>query len=59
MGADGSVPASLYFSSIAQLKGEVNVQLMRQFPFGLLIFQNHSCLESSSLPPRGQLLLWV
>ena len=31
---EGSVPASPCFSSIAQLKGEVNVQLMKQFPFG-------------------------
>lgn len=59
MGGEGSVPALPCFSSIAQLKGEVNVQLMKQFPFGWLIFQNHLCLESSCLPPRGQLLLWV
>lgn len=31
---EGSVPASPCFPLIAQLKGEVNVQLMKQFPFG-------------------------
>lgn len=49
MGGEGSVPALPCFSSIALLKGEVNVQLMKQFPFGWFIFQNHFCLESSSL----------
>lgn len=50
MGGEGSVPASPCFSSIAQLKGEVNVQLMKQFPFGRLIFQNHFCLERAVSP---------
>lgn len=33
VGSQGPVPASSCFSSIAQLKGEVNVQLLKQFPF--------------------------
>lgn len=58
MGGEGPVPALPCFSSIALLKGEVNVQLMKQFPFGWVIFQNHFCLESSSLLPEASCLCW-
>lgn len=58
-GCEGLVPAPPCFSSIAQLKGEVNVQLMKQFPFGWLIFQNHFCLQSSFLPPAASVGLTV
>lgn len=51
-GVRGHFRLHLVFFSIAQLKGEVNVQLMKQFPFGWLIFQNRFLFREQSPPSQ-------